>query len=122
MKAESLTAAIVGGIVAGAAFGAGFAIAGKGLSKLGKKEKEVKDVIDQDMAVTKPYNLPAGDGGHSNLVGTDFGQNSWSNLQGFSRTRKIGTSVNCLRNGIVGTASSAGECNDLGGQVVTGRA
>ena len=110
MKSENLVTALVGGIVAGAAFGAGFAIAGKGIAKLGKKEK-----VDQP--TTKPMEIAAE--GYSSLVGEGLvNPDSWSNAWGNAGQRiQKSQGGYCQKGGMVSTIS-ASDCKEAGGQFV----
>lgn len=115
MKGENLIQAIVGGVVAGVAFGAGFAIANKGMAKIGKGIKKEQDKIDEDLVTTRPMELPAGE--MSNLSGKGLvHSDSWSNGFGLSprqSKRRLGGGVAtgmCKEGGYTTPVASQEDC------------
>lgn len=77
MKQEHLISAIAGGIVAGAAFGAGFYVAQKGIAKISKKKGQ------ESVATTRPMEVVVEDAEMSNMVGASLvADSSWSNGSG----------------------------------------
>lgn len=86
MKKEHLISAVFGGVVAGAAFGAGFFVAQRGIAKLGKKEKE-------GAISTRPMEMPLVVEETSSLIGDV--KPTYSNAGGFE-LRRSGKLYKCF--------------------------
>ena len=89
MKKEGIGAAVVGGIIAGAALGTGFLLAQKFIVKSQKSSGIAKEEV---IMTTKPASL---DTEMSNLVGDNLvTADKWSNAFGFGPA--IASRVNCV--------------------------
>lgn len=111
MKKEGIFPAIIGGVIAGAAFGTGFVLAQKAIAKKSKKDEVA--VVEETVS-TRPAVM-------SNLTGEDLVKSgSWSNASGVE-LRTDGKKSKCF-NTSTGEEVSLFHCQGLKGGSGTGLA